>query len=105
MSELDNMDRLLHSTLSATAPPKLSPAFDSRLKRRLRPRRLSPAGRLIMVAYALLMLVACVWAMRSESINWGLVAIAILTPFVPVLAVQARQRPRGARGRQTIGQP
>jgi hypothetical protein len=97
MSEQEKMDQLLRGMMTATPPPGLSSAFDQRLKRRLRPRRLNSTGRWIMAAYALFTLVVSIWAMRSQSIGWSLIGIAILAPLLLAVAIQYRQRPRTAR--------
>ena len=44
MHDDEAMDRLLRDVMGADAP-QLSPAFDARVLRRVRPRRLTPAGR------------------------------------------------------------
>ncbi len=43
MHDDDAMDRLLRDAMAADAP-RLSPAFDARVLRRVRPRRLTPLG-------------------------------------------------------------
>jgi hypothetical protein len=44
MLDDDVMDHLLRDAMAADAP-QLSPAFDARVMRRVRPRRLTPIGR------------------------------------------------------------
>jgi type VI protein secretion system component VasF len=98
MPEQEKMDHLLREMLAATPPPALSAAFDQRLKRRLRPRRMSAAGRLILAGYALFALMFSIWAMRSQSIDWSVIAIAILAPLM-VAAVVSRQVHGNHQGR------
>ena len=66
MQDEDAMDALLRQALAAPVP-QLSPGFDERMRRRLRPRRLTPAGRAVMVAYALMALAVAGWLMRELS--------------------------------------
>ncbi len=79
------MDRLLQGALAAERP-RLPAAFDARLLRRVRPRRLTPAGRVVMALYGVLAAVATVWLMR------GLPPLAIAEAAVigvPVAAASA----------------
>ena len=92
MSEQEKVDRSLRQSMGALPPPSLSSTFDQRLMKRLRPRRLSSAGRLAMTLYAVLALVLSVWVMRREAIDWIPIVIAILAPLILGAAVQYRQR-------------
>ena len=92
MSEQEKMDRLLRQSMGALPPPSLSPDFDQRLAKRLRPRRLSSAGQVVMTLYVLLALTISVWVMRSAAIDWIPIVIAILAPLMLAGAVQHRQR-------------
>lgn len=77
MHDDDVMDRLLREALAADAP-RLSPGFDDRVMRSVRPRRLTPLGRAAMIAYAV---AAAAWLMRDlppEAIG---AAIAIGVPI------------------------
>jgi hypothetical protein len=76
------MDQLLRDAMAADAP-RLSPAFDARVLRRVRPRRLTPVGRLVIAAYIVVAAATVVWLMRDvrpESI------VAALVLSVPVAA-------------------
>jgi hypothetical protein len=84
------MDRLLREAMAA-GEPRLSPAFDARLARRLRPRRLSSTGRLVMTVYTVAALVVSVWTMRSASLDWSVVAAAVLVPLAVVAIVHRRR--------------
>jgi hypothetical protein len=90
MSEQEIMDSLLRRALAEDEPPTLSSTFDRRLAKRIRPRRLSPAGRLLLALYSLVALATSAWSMRSESIGWGLIVIAVALPLVIVATVQRR---------------
>lgn len=83
------MDRLLSQALSAPVP-SLSPDFDRRLARQLRPTRISRAGRLVLALYAVFAIAVSVWMMREASIGWNLVAAATLVPAVIVGVVFRR---------------
>ena len=50
MHDDEVMDRLLRHAMAADAP-QLSPAFDARVMRRVRPRRLTPMGRVVIAVY------------------------------------------------------
>lgn len=91
MSEQEKMDQWLRQAMSAELPPTVSPGFDDRLAKRLRPRRLHPSGRLVLACYALVALTISVWAMRSQSIEWSLVAISIAVPLVVTATVYRRR--------------
>ncbi len=65
MHDDDVMDRLLTETMSAADVPELTPEFDERVMRRVRPRRLSPGARAVLVLYVLMAVVTTVWLMRD----------------------------------------
>jgi len=75
MHDDDLMDRLLRDAM-ATEAPRLSPAFDARVLRRLRPRRLTPLGRGLLAAYALVAVATAVWFLRSLPVE--LIALAVV---------------------------
>ncbi len=50
MNDDELMDQLLRDALTAEVP-QLSPGFDARVLRRVRPRRLTPAGRVVIALY------------------------------------------------------
>ena len=64
MHDDDVMDRLLRDAMAADAP-QLSPAFDARVMRRLRPRSLTPGGRVVIAVYVVAASAAAAWAMRG----------------------------------------
>jgi len=76
MHDDDGMDRLLRDAMAAGAP-RLSPAFDARVMRRVRPRRLTPAGRATIVVYAVAAAAAAVWLMRGLPLESIVAAAAI----------------------------
>jgi hypothetical protein len=83
------MDRLLREAMSVP-PPVLSQGFDDRLLKRARPRRLRPASRLVMAGYAAGAFAVSIWAMRSESISWLLIAAAVVVPLLIIAALYRR---------------
>jgi hypothetical protein len=87
------MDRLLTASL-ASAVPQLGPAFDARVMRRVRPRRLTPSGRLLLTAYTVAASAATAWAM------WGLGPGVIAAGLAAVTSVAAGA---GAYGRRLAG--
>lgn len=89
MNEQERMDHLLRAAMSGEAP-RLSSAFDARLEKRLRPRRLTTAGRIVMAAYVLAALLISVWALRNVSLDWLLV-LAVLLPSVVAASVYGRR--------------
>ncbi len=100
MSEQENMDHLLRQMMASQPQPSLSPAFDRRLMKELRPSRLTAAGRLLLVLYALLALAVSAWVLRAFA--WPAVAIAILAPLILALAIQSRQRTPVSRSRHPL---
>ena len=68
MHDDDVMDRLLKDAMAADAP-QLSPAFDARVMRRVRPRRLTTMGRVVIAAYAVVAAATAVWLMRDLPVE------------------------------------
>lgn len=79
MRDDDVMDQLLRDTMAAEAP-RLSPDFDARIMRRVRPRRLTPTGRLVLAAYVVAALATTVWAMHGLRVDLIAAALAIGVP-------------------------
>jgi hypothetical protein len=95
MNEQEHVDQWLRDAMSGSAP-RLSASFDARLEKRLRPRRLTTTGRIVMAAYVLAALLVSVWALRNVTPDWTLVA-AVLVPSVVAAGAYARRidaRPR-----------
>ena len=90
--EQEKMDSWLRQSMSGGSLPALSPGFEERLTKRLRPRRLSAKGRLLLAGYAVLAVALSVWVMRSHSIDWVWIAAACVAP-VAVAAVVYGNRP------------
>lgn len=90
MSEQEHVDRLLHKAMTAVPRPTLSPGFDRQLSRRLRSHRLSATGRVLLAGYVVVALAVSVWTMRMASIDWSLIAIAVLAPIVLIAIARRR---------------
>ncbi len=74
MHDDDAMDRLLRHALTGEVP-RLSPGFDDRVMRRVRPRRLTAAGRAVMATYAVVAVAAAAWVMRDVPVAWIAAAV------------------------------
>jgi hypothetical protein len=93
MHDDEVMDRLLRDAMAADAP-QLSPAFDARVMRRVRPRRLTSIGRVVIALYVVVASVTAVWWMWDLPVESIAAAVAI---GVPVAAAAS------AYGRRTVG--
>jgi hypothetical protein len=76
MHDDEAMDQFLRDAMAGDAP-RLSPAFDARVMRRVRPRRLTPAGRAVIAVYAAVAAAATVWLMRDLRTEPIVAAVAI----------------------------
>ena len=76
------MDQLLRDTM-ADQPPQLSPEFDARLMRRVRPRRLTQAGRLVIAGYVVAASAAAAWLMRDVPVS-AIVAALVISVAIAV---------------------
>jgi hypothetical protein len=83
MNEQEGMDRFLREAMAGD-PPRLSTDFDARLARSLRRRAVNSKGRQLIAAYAVAALTSSVLVMRSASLHWSLIAIALLVPLAVV---------------------
>ena len=90
MHDDELMDQLLRDALTAEVP-QLSAGFDARVLRRVRPRRLTPAGRVVIAAYILIAAAATLWLMRDLRVTWIVAAVAIGTPVAAAAGVYGRR--------------
>jgi hypothetical protein len=81
MNEQENVDQWLRDAMSGSTP-RLSAAFDARLEKRLRPRRLTPTGRILMAAYVLAAILVSAWALRNAALDWTVVAAVLMASAV-----------------------
>jgi hypothetical protein len=77
MHDDDVMDQVLRGVMAADEPPQLSPGFDARLMRRLRPRRLTPLGRVVIAVYIVVAAATAVWSMRDLHVASIVAAVVI----------------------------
>jgi hypothetical protein len=94
MHDDDAMDRLLKDVMAAEAP-QLSPAFDARVMRLVRPRRLTPVGRAVMAVYILAATVTALWLMRDLPVEQILTAAAIGVPIAAGASAYGRRLATG----------
>lgn len=94
MHDDDVMDRLLKDAMVADVP-QLSPAFDANVMRRVRPRRLSSLGRVVIAVYAVLAVATAVWLMRDLPVASILTAVAISVPVAAGVSVYGRRLTAG----------
>ena len=90
MHDDDVMDRLLRDAMAADAP-QLSPAFDARIMRRVRRRRLTPIGRVVIAIYVVVASAAAVWLMRDLPIEWIVAALVIGVPVAAGASAYGRR--------------
>ena len=90
MRDDELMDRLLRDTL-AGEPPQLSPQFDDRLMRRVRPRRLSQKGRVLVTAYAVLGASTAAWLMHDLPLSMIVAALVITMPIALGVSAYGRR--------------
>jgi hypothetical protein len=90
MHDDDVMDRLLRDAMAADAP-QLSSAFDTRVMRRARPRRLTPTGRVVIAVYVVVAAATAVWSMRDLPMEAIAAAIAIGVPVAAGASAHGRR--------------
>ena len=90
MHDDDVMDRLLKDAMAAEAP-QLSPGFDARVMQAVRPRRLTPMGRVVIAAYALVAAATAVWLMQDLPVESIAAAIAISVPVAAGASAYGRR--------------
>ena len=90
MHDDEVMDRLLRHAMAADAP-QLSPAFDARVMRRVRPRRLTPMGRLVIAVYNVVAAATAVWLMRDLRMESIVAAVVISVPVAAGASAYGRR--------------
>jgi hypothetical protein len=90
MHDDEMMDRLLRDAMAADAP-RLSPAFDARVMRRVRPRRLTPMGRVVIAVYTVVAAVTAVWLMRDLPMTSIVAAVVIAVPVAAGASAYGRR--------------
>lgn len=90
MHDDEMMDRLLRDSMAAEAP-RLSPAFDARVLRRVRPRRLTRMGRVAMVVYIVVAAATAAWLMRDLPMTSIVAAVVIGVPVAAGVSAYGRR--------------
>jgi hypothetical protein len=90
MHDDDVMDQLLRDAMAEDVP-QLSPAFDARVMRRVRPRRLRPIGRVVMAVYIVVAAATAVWLMRDLGVESIAAAVAIGMPVAAGASAYGRR--------------
>lgn len=86
----DVMDRLLRDAMAADAP-QLSSGFDARVMRRVRPRRLTTIGRVVIAVYIVAAAATAVWLMRDLHMASIAAALVIGVPVASGASAYARR--------------
>lgn len=94
MHDDEMMDRLLRDVMAADAP-RLSPAFDARVMRRVRPRRLTPMGRVAIAVYIVIAAATAIWLMRGLDMKSIVAAVAIGVPVAVGASAYGRRLTAG----------
>ena len=84
------MDQLLRDTMAAP-PPQLSPAFDARVMRRVRPRRLTQTGRWLIAGYVVVASAAAAWLMRDVPVSAIVAALVMTVPIAVGVSAYGRR--------------
>ena len=90
MHDDDVMDRLLTDAMAADVP-QLSPGFDARVMRRVRPRRLTPMGRVAIAGYIVVAAAVAVWLMRDLEMTSIVAALAVGVPVAAAASAYGRR--------------
>ena len=90
MHDDEAMDRLLRDVMAADAP-QLSPAFDARVMRRVRPHRLTPMGRVVIAVYIVVAAATAVWLMRGLQMESIVAAVVIGVPVAAGASAYGRR--------------
>ena len=92
MSEPIDVEGLLRDALGTAPPPRLTPTFTERVTERLRPRRLRAGGRRTLRWFILAAGAVSVAVMRSQGIDWRLIAASLALTAALFAVVRPRLR-------------
>ncbi len=84
------MDQLLRDTMAAQ-PPQLSPTFDARVMRRVRPRRLTQTGRWLIAGYVVVAGATAAWLMRDVPVSAIVAALVMTVPIALGVSAYGRR--------------
>jgi len=90
MRDDDLMDQLLRDTMAAE-PPTLSPEFDARVMRRVRPRRLTQTGRWLIAGYVVVAGATAAWLMRDVPVSAIVAALVMTVPIAVGVSAYGRR--------------
>ena len=82
VSEPPAIETLLRESMDAAPPPTLSPTFTERVTTRLRPRQLREGARRTLRFYAVAAALFSVAVMRSQGVEWSLIAASLAVTAV-----------------------
>jgi hypothetical protein len=94
MNDDEVMDRLLRDAMAADAP-QLSRAFDARVMRRMRPRGLTPIGRVVIAVYVLVAVATTVWLVRDLPMESIVASVAVGVPLATGASAYVRRLAAG----------
>jgi hypothetical protein len=94
MHDDEVMDQLLRNAMAVDAP-ELSLTFDARVMRRVRPRRLTSMGRVVLAVYIVVAAAMAVWLMQDLRIEWIGAAVAIGVPVAAGASAYGRRLAAG----------
>ena len=89
MSEQDHVDRWLREAMAADEP-RLSSSFEARLARRLKPARLTPTARLVLLAYIVAAVAVSVLALRTVELDSRIVVATMVGTLAATAAYGRR---------------
>ncbi len=98
MNDDERMDQLLRDALgprAASERPRLSPNFETRVLRRVRPRRLTPVGRAVLAFYIAAATATAAWLFKDLPPAAVLWALAITAPVAAGASAYSRRLVRG----------
>ena len=93
MHDDDMMDRLLRDAMAADVP-QLSSSFDGRVMRRVRPRRLTARGRVVIAAYVVVAAATTAWLMSDLPVTSLAAALAVGAPIAAGVGAYGRRLTR-----------
>jgi hypothetical protein len=90
MHDDDVMDGLLRDVMAADAP-QLSSAFEARVVQRVRPRRLTATGRVVIAAYTVAAVATAMWWMADLPAASIAAAVVVGVPAAAGASAYARR--------------
>ena len=89
MSEQDHVERWLREAMTADEP-RLSSSFDARLAKRLKPARLTPTARLVLLAYIVAAVAVSILALRTVALDSRIVVATMVGTLAATAAYGRR---------------